>query len=278
MLEKCDIGAVSICTSEYAHVEPAVAAAEAQKTILLEKPIAACYADGLKIKEAAEKNGVRLMVAQALKFDGRYMNLRQTIESGKLGEVISMYLKRSSYHQLAKRFSGKVSFLHYQGVHDFESMLTFAHPAKPIKAYSQAVSKKNAPFGAQDTVFNTITFDNGIVASIQICWALPDNDALSYVAWCEVLGTKAVGYIDIKENGISIYDDTSVVYPDYMAWPVDSRGEVYGVTRDEIQHFVNATLKGEEYIVDTQNALNAVKVIDACFESLRTGMPVAITW
>lgn len=275
MMEKEDIDAVSICVSEAYHLQPALDAAKHGKAILIEKPIARNADEAEQIKRAAQENNVRLMVAHVCEFDGRYRYTADAIQAGKLGEIISLYFKRSTTQSTAARLKGKVSLFHYMGVHDFEAMLLFAKPALPIKVYSQWVAKKNASFGAQDTVFNTITFDNGIVACIQLCWALPDNDALDFVACADVIGTEGVSYIDIKNQGIELFSKQGVSYPDLTYWP-EYFGHTAGKVREEIQHFVDCTLSREPYLVDTDLAIEAVRTIDACFKSLETGLPADI--
>lgn len=275
MLESEEIDAVSIAVSETYHLDAVKPVARARKHILVEKPIARNTEEALEILRLADENKVRLMVGHVLKWDGRYQYTAEAIQRGELGEVISMYLKRSSTNGTVKRLNGKISMFHYMGVHDFEAMLTFAEPAKPVKVYSQWVGKKNTKYNGKDTVFNTITFDNGIVASIQLCWALPDG-SLDFVAYAEVVGTEGVSYIDIKDQGLSIYrSDKPVEYPELTYWP-EYYGHVYGKLREEISHFVTNTLSGEPYAVDNNRAVEAVRTIDACFKSLETGMPVEI--
>ncbi len=270
MLKNETIDAVSICVSEDFHLRPSIDAAEFGKDILLEKPIAKNAEEAAQIFAAVKKNNVRLMVAHVCEFDGRYRYTADAIQRGELGEIISLYLKRSSTQSTAERLKGNVSIFHYMGVHDFEAMMLFAQPAKPIKAYAQSISKKNAHFGAEDTVFSTITFDNGLVGCIQLCWALPNNDALGFVACADVVGTKGVSYISIKNQGLELFSETGVTYPDLTYWPVYF-GHTSGKVREEIQHFVDKTLSGEDYVVDTELAISAVKTIDACMRSLKTG-------
>jgi UDP-N-acetylglucosamine 3-dehydrogenase len=278
MLAKEDIDAVSIAVSETYHLTAVEPAARAKKHILIEKPIARNYEEARKIVQLVEENEVRLMVAHILKWDGRYQYTAEAIQRGELGDIISMYLKRSSTNITAVRLKESVSIFHYAGVHDFESMLTFAAPAKPVKAYAQSVSKKNAPYNSTDTVFSTITFDNGIIASIQLCWALPEGGSCDFVVHAEVVGTKGVSYIDLHNQGVAIYREQAPgYYPELTYWP-EYYNHVHGSLRQEIAHFVDHTLSGEPYAVDTERAVLAVRTIDACFESLKTGMPVEIKY
>ena len=278
MLEKEDIDAVSIAVSENYHLAAVEPVAKAKKHILIEKPIAKNYEEAKKIVQLAEENNIRLMVAHILKWDGRYQYTLEAINRGELGDIISMYLKRSSTNISAVRFKDSVSIFHYAGVHDFESMLSFAEPAKPVKVYAQSVSKKNAPYNSTDTVFTTVTFDNGIIASIQLCWALPDGGSCDFVVHAEVVGTKGVSYIDLHNQGVAIYrENIPGYYPDLTYWP-EYYGHVHGKLREEIAHFVDNTLSGKPYAVSIERAVLAVRVIDSCFESLKTGMPVQINY
>ena len=73
MLALPEVDAVSICLPDRLHEDAAIAAAEAGKTILLEKPLAHESAAARRIVTAVEKNGVRLMVGHILRFDPRYV-------------------------------------------------------------------------------------------------------------------------------------------------------------------------------------------------------------
>ena len=276
MYEKEGLDAVAICVSEPYHLGPAVAAAEAGLAIMIEKPIAQNLEEALKIKEAVDRNGVRMMVAQLCEFDSRYYYTAQAVHEGKLGDVTSIYVKRSSTRALAEGYGGRISIFHFMGAHDIDAMLWFAQPALPVKAYSQWSSIKNKDLGAPDTVFSTFTFDNGIVAAVQLCWALPsENPALGFVVSGEVVGTKGVSYINIKDQGVEIFSETGVSYPDVSYWP-EYLGTVHGKIREEVEHFVDRTLSGEGYLVDTDRAIEVVRATDACHESLRLGQAVDI--
>jgi len=275
MYDKAALDAVAICVSEPYHLEPALAAAEAKLAIMIEKPIAQNTEEALQIREAAEKNGVRMMVAQLCEFDSRYFYTAEAIKEGKLGDVISIYLKRSSTSALAEAYGGRISMFHFMGAHDIDAMLWFAEPALPVKVYSQWSGIKNKKYGAHDTVFSTVTFDNGVVAVIQLCWALPSNPALGFIISGEVIGTKGASYIDIKNQGVEIFSETGVTYPDVSYWP-EYLGTIHGKIKEEIEHFVDRTLSGEEYLVDTNRAIEVVRVTDAFHESLRTQQVVEI--
>lgn len=276
MLDKEELDAVDICVPEEYHVETAIAVAKAKKDIILEKPIAKNVVDAIAIKNACDKNGVRLMIAHVLKFDPRYVQLKDAILRGELGEVSSLSLKRIAPIDTPKRLNGKVSIFHYMGVHDIEWMLDYAENAKPIKVYAQMVSKKNVIYNECDTVFAIITFDNGIIGNLELSWALPENFSVGLVTGVEIIGTKGSGILEIKGEELKITSETGLAYsPDTLHWPCYN-GNIFGDLKEEINHFILATLNKEPYIVDCERAINAIKVIEACCKSLESGLPQSI--
>ena len=276
-----ELDACSVAVSEHFHYDAARPVIEAGKALLIEKPIAQDGTVADRIMELSKEHGTRMMVGQVLKFDPKYQMMAQRIENGDFGEVTNMYLDRSSTNGVPRRLSCAISMYHYMGVHDFEAMLTFAGSARPVKVYAQAVDKVNGAFNGEravnegDATFNTITFDNGTIAVIHLFWAHA-SESLGFVARAHVFGTKATGYIDIKSPGLEIYGaDSLVEYPELTYWP-EFNGEIQGALKAELLHFCEATLSGKPYIVNNERAVLAVKVIDACRESLKTGMPVML--
>lgn len=275
MLACEDIDAVDICVPEDYHTKPALSAAYAGKHILIEKPIAKTVKEAVEIKKAAEVSGTRLMVGHVLKFDPRYVNLKKAIDRGDLGEISSLFMRRENSQTTAKRLNGKVSFMYYLGVHDIEWMLDFAGKSLPVKVYAQAVSKVNKPYNELDTLFAIINFENGVLGNLEICWALPETSATALISSVEAVGTKGTGFIEIHNQGLAIATKDGVRYPDALYWP-EYNNEIHGDMKEEINHFITATLNNTPYLVDTDNAINAVKIIEGCFESMRTGMPANI--
>ena len=248
MLKRDDIDAVSICVPEDFHVAPAVAAANAKKAILLEKPIAKTVKEAMEIKKAVDDNGVRMMIAHVLKFDPRYVQLNEAIQSGKLGDISTLALKRTNSQGTPKRLKGKVSFFYYMGVHDIEWMLDYNRAAKPVK---------------------------GSVATVELNWAFPENGVCGFMTAVEAVGTKAAALLNVDNQGLLIADPASVELPDALHWPVYN-GQIQGDLKEELNHFARATLNGSDYLVDTDNAIRAIRVIEAAMESIETGMPVVL--
>ena len=87
LLDQPDIDAVVVAVPNHLHAPVAIAALEARKHVLLEKPMATNAKDALKIVEAAKRMKRLLMVAQNFRFNRHTQMARTIIERGDLGEV-----------------------------------------------------------------------------------------------------------------------------------------------------------------------------------------------
>lgn len=273
LLSRQDLDAVCICVPEEHHVAPAVAAARAGKHILIEKPIAKTFKEAMEIKSAADAAGVRLMVGHVLRFDPRYVQVHHAIERGEIGTPIHLFLKRTNPVAAPQRLNGRVSLFYYLGVHDIDLMLWYAG-CDITRVYAQQV-KRNPALTSEDTVMAVFNFANGAIGALELSWALPNNSALGIVAEAEVVGSKGAAFVDIRDQGLQVYTESKVQFPDTLHWP-EINGQIVGDLRDELAHFVQATLDGTPYRVPTDSAMKAVKVIEACFESIQTGKPVDV--
>ena len=82
--------AVMVCTPENMHFEPTMLAIEAGYHVLLEKPIAQTLDECLAIGEAARKKGVLVSVCHVLRYHPYFMKIKELVDSGELGHIISI--------------------------------------------------------------------------------------------------------------------------------------------------------------------------------------------
>jgi UDP-N-acetylglucosamine 3-dehydrogenase len=89
MLKNADVDAVSICTPNYLHASMTIAALEAGKHVLCEKPMATSREEAEKMVAAADKAGKKLMIAHNQRFVASHEKAKQLIESGAIGKIFS---------------------------------------------------------------------------------------------------------------------------------------------------------------------------------------------
>ncbi len=91
-VEALDI--LDICTPTNLHADFAVRAMEKGIHVLTEKPVSLHREDVARVYGAAKKHGVRVMVAQVLRFWREYALLKEAYETGKYGRLLSGSMSR----------------------------------------------------------------------------------------------------------------------------------------------------------------------------------------
>ncbi|MFH1783893.1 MAG: Gfo/Idh/MocA family oxidoreductase [bacterium] len=91
LLENDEIEAVSICTPNYLHAEMTIAAANAGKHVLVEKPMATSLDEARAMVEAARKNKIFLMVEQTHRFGPNPEIVKEVIDEGLIGKIFYVW-------------------------------------------------------------------------------------------------------------------------------------------------------------------------------------------
>ncbi len=278
MLKKADIDAVSICLPDTNHIEPAVAAAQAKKHILLEKPMARTVKDCLKIEEACKKNGVKLMVAHILRFDPGYKRLHDAVSTGEIGEVLHIDAGRRNSRLLAERLKGQTSMLFYVGIHDIDA-LQWCSRKRITRVYAQRVVNINKKWNSEDCIYVLANLGANCIASIEYSWTFPVNFPAGLKAKLEIYGSKSTAFLDRFDYGVQIYkekdQETTYELTDLLHWP-EVNGRILGDLKYEIEHFIGAIVNNEELLMPTTDAISAVNVIEAILESCARNAPVDV--
>jgi predicted dehydrogenase len=271
LLARDDLDAVSICTTDELHVDPALAAAEAGVHMLIEKPLALTPADCDTIITAAGKAGVKLMVGHILRFDPRYYTARQRIAQGQIGELVHLYTRRNNAHASARRLAAHTSVLFFLGIHDIDYLL-WCVGALPERVVAQAVNVvlEDTP----DAVLALLQFADGPIASLEASWVLPESHPRGLDARFDAVGTAGALYVDGSGGSVLVAHER--VEKPALWYVPELFGERAGILRDEILHFVRCVRDDREPIVGGQDGKAAVQVACAIQESYETGRPVEV--
>ena len=168
LLSDRSIEAIHIATPHQLHAEMAVAAAEAGKHVLVEKPIAVSLTDAERMVAACEKNRVTLIVGPAHSFDGPVLAARRMIDSGRFGRILAintfnytdfMYRPRRD-EELRTVDGGGVLFS--QGAHQFDIVRLLA--GAPVSEVYASTGRWDRDRDTEISYQAMITFNNGTVA------------------------------------------------------------------------------------------------------------------
>jgi len=97
--------AAFVCTQDHLHTEPALAALQRGYDVLLEKPMAPSVEDCRQLVTAAEETGRQLHICHVLRFTRHFSTMREIIQSGDLGEIISVsHRENAAWWHMAHSF------------------------------------------------------------------------------------------------------------------------------------------------------------------------------
>lgn len=94
LLDRDDLDIIDICLPTYLHADTTVRALDAGKHVLCEKPMAMSVEDADRMIDARDRSGKRLMIAHCIRFWPEYAKLKEIVDSGALGKLLSLNLTR----------------------------------------------------------------------------------------------------------------------------------------------------------------------------------------
>ena len=89
------------------------------------------------------------------------------------------------------------------------------------------------------------------------------------------MGTKGAAHIEVVGQGVRIYKEKGEEIPELSVWP-EVHGQIMGDLRVELQHFVSAVLNNSEFIMPADDAVDAVRVVEAILLSAEQNRVVEI--
>ncbi len=277
VLSDPEIDAVSICTPHALHCEQTVAAAEAGKHVLVEKPIAPRVDEATRMIESARKNNVRLYVAENAVYSPMVRWLKQAVENGEYtGEIVSAshlygfradtfrYPGRREWLTRPERGGSGTWMLH--GIH---STAKVRHVFGEVEtAYiGEYHTESFATPEIEGTVSGVLRMRSGLsVTILQTCEStIPDG-------WdgFRLYGTR--GLLRASTAGFRVYPPAASAGALDEVYP-ESHLSSYAL---ELEAFADYVAEGTPGPTTAESERRTLAVVQAGYESMRTGLPVPI--
>ena len=264
-----------VTTVEDQHVGPCLAAFAQGAGVLVEKPIATTVEDAEAIIAAAAAAGRPLLVGHVLRFDARYARLQEDVASGVVGDPLTIFARRLNGVGAQSRLRGRCSLPLFLGVHDYDLVRWIAgSEVTEVVARERRGYLEGLGYPVEDASVALLTMDNGVLATVEEGWILPESHPVGFDQRFDVNG--GAGRIELvgHEGGVSIMTER-VAWPDTQLWPT-VHGQVDGALRRELWHFVEV-LRGETApMITGADGLAALRIALAVEESARTSTPVRL--
>ena len=275
-LLESDVDAVLIALPHYLHAEAAIAAARAGKHVLCEKPMANTLEECDAMIEAARRAGVRLMIAENHRFLPAHQYIKETVQSGAIGDVFLARTYEGAYDSPKKiidpstwMFSyekGGGGALHDQGAHKFALLNWILGEVESAQCWC-VKALQSPPTKGEDTAMVLLRFRGGAMAEVTVTTAslhTPTNRL-------ELHGTRGSLLEDHDwERPVKVFS-TTAEKPGTEPWysPELEHGPFpvyYTISfRREVAHFTECVLQGKDPEFTPQEAREAVAVVHLAY-------------
>ena len=294
LLKDKKVDVVHVCTPNISHAEITIAALEAGKHVLCEKPMAKTAADARKMVEAAKKSGKKLSIGYQSRHRADSQFLYQAIQRGDLGDIY--YAKAHAVRRRAvptwgvfldeeKQGGGPLIDI---GTHALDLTLWLMNNYKPKAVlgttYHKLSQRENAAnawgswdpkkFTVEDSAFGFITMENGASIVLEASWAL--NTLQTDEAKCTLCGTEGgadmMGGLRLNGEKFSRLYETKV--------ELGAGGAAfYGGTSEtdadrEARVWIEAIVNDTDPVVLPEQACVVSELLEAIYESAKTGKAV----
>jgi predicted dehydrogenase len=272
MLDAGGVDALVIGTPNYLHAPQTIAAINAGVHVMVEKPMAMNADEAYQMLEVSRNSDAILMVAHCWRFDPEILWLREQTRSGRLGKVIRT--KGYGVHTLwgpsgwftEQKYAGGGA-LADMGIHALDTARFLLGDPQPESVYAR-IGTYYTNYDVDDTGVLIVNWDGGEVSYIESGWWQPHTDGSE--AATQLYGTKAFGQIFptyVEEQ--SIKDDPGFSFPRIEHCPQD-------LYDDQMAYFIHCIRHHHAPCPGAQEGLINMKIIDAAYESARTGKVILV--
>jgi predicted dehydrogenase len=270
-----DIQAVSICLPDHLHREVAIAAAEAGKHILCEKPLSLTLDQADDMLMACERNGVQLGLVMNHRYAPGNILAKRAVDSGALGRPLIGSVLHSSGLKgdpaaaspwRGRRHLSTGGVLSTQAIHFLDLLLWLGGPATAVQAWTDLLASPDQEH--EDTVGVVLKMASGALATLSATSASPIMDDFTGTR-IELHGTG--GYVVLEGDELrtaELGDGPALTPPNLPPIPSGSEEIIFGSGHVyEVMDFVRTVRRGERAPIPGTDGRHLMAVIDAAYRS-----------
>ena len=281
MLADPNIHVIDICTPHPFHPAQAIAAAEAGKHLIIEKPLALNFADTVKMREAIHKAGVQACVCFEVRFSQHFTTINAVLKEGLLGEL--HYGEIDYYHGIGpwygqfpwnvKKDMGGSSLL-TAGCHALDALLMcMGSEVEEVTSYSnRSKSEIFAPYEYDTTSVTLLKFKDGKIGKVASV-----TDCLQpYYFHIHLVGSEG-SLLDNRFHSQKLKTNKNK-WSHLETALIDSGDVSDHPYQPQFQAFVEAVKAGEKMpLTDFDTAFESHRVVFAADRSAVEGRPVKLS-
>ena len=276
ILNNKKIDAVVIATPPHTHFELARKALEAEKHVLIEKPLTLNSKDAAGLVDLAQKKRRKIMVGHLLKYHPAVGEMRKRIENKEIGEVCYFHSQRLSLGRVRK----VENVMWCLATHDvYIAVYLLGEYPERVSAFGKSFLQKEK--GIEDVVFLNLFFKGGMFAHIHASWFDVEK-----VRRLKIIGKEKMMIFDelapfcklkIYDRGIVVEENTvEATFSVRDGKVIIPQIEDKQPLKEECLHFIECLEKDKVPFTDGEEGFRVVRILEAAQASLKQEKPVKI--
>jgi UDP-N-acetylglucosamine 3-dehydrogenase len=246
---------VSIVVPTTLHVSIGLDVINSGAHLLMEKPIADTLNNAIKLTNAADDMGVTLMVGHIERFNPAVIKLKEIINSGILGKIVSISTRRVGPYNPRIRDVGVILDI---GVHDID-VISYLYGKDVNEVYAIAGADIHS---LEDHAVIVLRYDHEFSGIVQTNWLTPHK-----VRKLTAIGVKGVAYLDYIDQTVEVHDGE---------WIRKAKVNKDEPLKVELNNFINTVSNGNKPSPSGKDGIHALKVAMAAIESYQQAKTIII--
>lgn len=264
------IDAIAIATPVSTHYNLALAALQAGKHVLVEKPITVSSDQAMRLIDEAQRRNLVLMVDHTFIYTGAVRKMQELVASKAIGDV---YYYDSVRVNLGL-FQHDVNVIWDLAVHDL-SIMDYVLPSQPYAV--SATGMNHVPNEPENIAYLTLFFEHNLIAHIHVNWLAPVKVRRTLLGGSQ----KMICYDDLEpsekirlyDKGITVNGNPENLYQMLVGYRT---GDMWAPKLDmtealqtEALHFIHCIREGKRPITDGEAGLRVVRILEAATQSIK---------
>ena len=278
LLADPEIDAVYIASPVFLHAKQAIAAADAGKHILIEKPLAMTSEEGQKVIAYCKEKGVLIAAGLMMRFGAYVQAMKKAVAEGKIGRPVSAYAQFTCWYPdmpgawRQKKANGAGGAMMDMGVHCIDLLqYILGSKVKDVAAFHDTLSFQ---YEVEDSSTVLLRMENGTQCVVQSNFNIPDDAAKWRIELFgdqgRLIGDTVIGQVDGgtldamflgEQGGYDAQQDKK----DGAREQIEVEfGNMYA---REVASFSNSILTGAPVEVPAEEAVQVQRVMEAAYRS-----------
>jgi UDP-N-acetyl-2-amino-2-deoxyglucuronate dehydrogenase len=281
LIDRPEIDVITICTPSGLHAEMAIAALQAGKDVIVEKPIALSLDDADRMIATARGTGRKLCVVLQNRYNPPMQALRRAVDDGRFGRLLLgnatvRWFRPQEYYEDGWHGTWRMDggALMNQSIHHIDALQWLMGDVENVFAYTATLAHR---MEAEDGGVAVLRFRNGALGSIEgSTITYPENLEGSVAVFGE-RGSVKVGGTALNRRVFWKLDGELEHERELLTRESIDPPGVYGQSHlAVITDMIDALRQNRAPRTDGPEARRSLAIVLAIYESARTGSPVAV--